>query len=148
MSGMAPRHAFERKRLVRFAHCDPAGIIFFPQYLVLVNDLVEDWLGEGLGVPNAELILRRRIGTPTVSLQCDFSAVSRLGEHITLGLSVERIGAKSFTLRHGCRLGDEQRMSARQVLVCTDLDTHAAIAIPPDLRHALARFASSKDSDP
>ena len=64
MSGMAPRHAFERKRLVRFAHCDPAGIIFFPQYLVLVNDLVEDWLGEGLGVPNAELILRRRIGTP------------------------------------------------------------------------------------
>ena len=142
---VAEQHAFERTRLVRFAHCDPAGIIFFPQYLVLVNDLVEDWLGEGLGVPNAELILQRRIGTPTVSLQCDFSAVSRLGEHVTLGLSVERIGSKSFTLRHGCRLGDEQRMSARQVLVCTNLDTHASIAIPSDLRRALERFAPPKD---
>ena len=61
----AASYAFERTRLVRFAHCDAAGIVFFPQYLVLINDLVEDWLGEGLGVPNAELILRRRIGTPT-----------------------------------------------------------------------------------
>ena len=139
-------HAFERTRLVRFAHCDAAGIIFFPQYLVLVNDLVEDWLGEGLGVPNAELILERRIGPPTVSLQCDFHAVSRLGERITLGLSVERIGAKSFTLRHGCRAGAELRMSARQVLVCTDLDSHRAIEIPQDLRRALDRFTSARDT--
>lgn len=142
----ARRHAFERTRLVRFAHCDPAGIIFFPQYLVLINDLVEDWLGEGLGVANAELILRRRIGTPTVSLQCDFHAVSRLGEQITLGLSVQRIGSKSFTLRHSCHAGGEQRMSARQVLVCTDLHSHRAIEIPQDLRRALEAFVSLEDT--
>lgn len=144
----AASYAFERTRLVRFAHCDAAGIVFFPQYLVLINDLVEDWLGEGLGVPNAELILRRRIGTPTVSLQCDFHAVSHLGDRITLGLSVERVGAKSFTLRHGCRAGGELRMSARQVLVFTDLDTHGSIEIPQDLRRALHRFTPPRFTPP
>ncbi|MDF6762844.1 acyl-CoA thioesterase, partial [Escherichia coli] len=34
---------FERAARIRFAHCDPAGIVYFPQYLVLFNVLVEDW---------------------------------------------------------------------------------------------------------
>ena len=37
---MIPRHDFERPRRIRFAHCDPAGIVFFPQYLVMLNNLV------------------------------------------------------------------------------------------------------------
>ena len=143
---MSVQHPFERPVRIRFAHCDPAGIVFFPQYLVMVNDLVEDWFGEGLGVPNAELIVRRRTGTPTVSLQCDFSAVSRLGDEVTLGLSVESIGTASLALRHGCRGGDEVRYSARQVLVFTDLDTHRAMPIPDDLRCAIARFVPPEDT--
>jgi 4-hydroxybenzoyl-CoA thioesterase len=137
----AERHRFERERTIRFSHCDPAGIVFFPQYLVMVNDLNEDWVGSLLGVPYADLIGRRRTGLPTVSLQCDFTAVSRMGEVVTLGLSVERLGSKSITLRHGCRLGDESRMGIRQVLVTTDLDTHRAIEIPADLRAAIERFS-------
>lgn len=137
---MMSRPAFERPLRIRFAHCDPAGIVFFPQYLLMVNDLVEDWVGEGLGVPYAELIGQRRIGMPTVSLQCEFTAVSRMGDDVTLALSVQRMGGKSLTLLHGCRCGDEQRMRVRQVLVFTDLDTHRAIAIPTDLRPAIERF--------
>ena len=137
---MIPRHAFERPLRIRFAHCDPAGIVFFPQYLVMVNNLVEDWVSEGLGVPYAELIGRRRTGLPTVSLNCEFTAVSRMGEDVTMGLSVEQVGTKSITLQHGCRRGDELRMRVRQVLVFTSLDTHRAIDIPADLRAALERF--------
>jgi 4-hydroxybenzoyl-CoA thioesterase len=137
---MATVHAFERPMRIRFAHCDPAGIVFFPQYLVMVNDLVEDWVGEALGVPYAELVGRRRTGMPTVGLQCDFKAVSRMGDEVMLGLSVERLGGKSLTLRHGCRSGGEMRMAVRQVLVFTNLDTHRAIDIPPDLRAAIERF--------
>ena len=137
---MIPRQAFEKTVRIRFAHCDPAGIVFFPQYLVMVNNLVEDWVGEGLGVPYAELIGKRRTGLPTVSLNCEFSAVSRLGEDVTMGLSVEHVGTKSLTLLHGCRRGDERRMHVRQVLVFTSLDTHRAIDIPADLRAAIERF--------
>ena len=137
---MIPRHAFERPLRIRFAHCDPAGIVFFPQYLVMVNNLVEDWVSEALGVPYAELIGRRRTGLPTVSLQCEFTAVSRMGEDVTMGLSLERIGTRSLTLLAGCRRGDELRMRVRQVLVVTSLDTHRAIDIPADLRAAIDRF--------
>ena len=134
------RHAFERPLRIRFAHCDPAGIVFFPQYLVMLNNLVEDWVGERLGVPYAELIGRRRIGLPTVNLQCEFSAVSRMGDDVVMGLSLERVGTKSITLLAGCRSGEELRMRVRQVLVVTSLDTHRAIDIPADLRAALDRF--------
>lgn len=139
---VAERHRFERERTIRFSHCDPAGIVFFPQYLVMLNDLNEEWFGELLGAPYADLIGRRRTGLPTVSLQCEFSAVSRMGETVTLGLSVERLGTKSITLRHGCRRGDEARFAIRQVLVTTDLHTHRAIHIPADLRAAIETFAS------
>lgn len=137
---MSLRHAFERTVRVRFAHCDPAGIVFFPQYLVMLNNLVEDWVSEALGVPYAELIGRRRTGLPTISLNCEFTAVSRMGEDVTMGLSLEQVGTKSITLQHGCRRNDELRMRVRQVLVFTSLDTHRAIDIPADLRAALERF--------
>jgi 4-hydroxybenzoyl-CoA thioesterase len=142
---MATRHPFERPLRIRFAHCDPAGIVFFPQYLVMINDLVEDWVGDVLGVPYAELVGRRRTGMPTVSLQCEFTAISRLGDEVMLGLRVARVGGKSLTLQHGCRCGDEARMVVRQVLVFTSLDTHRAIDIPVDLRGAIERFSSLKD---
>jgi 4-hydroxybenzoyl-CoA thioesterase len=141
---MATVHPFERPLRIRFAHCDPAGIVFFPQYLVMVNNLVADWVTAALGVPYAALLRLRRPGMPTVSLQCEFSAISRMGDDVMLGLTVERLGAKSLTLQIGCRCGDEQRMAVRQVLVFTSLDTHRAIDIPPDLRSAIETFSTSR----
>jgi len=139
---MATIHPFERELRIRFAHCDPAGIVFFPQYLVMINNLVEDWVTECLGVPYAELLGRRRTGMPTVSLHCEFTAISRMGEDVMLGLSVQKLGGKSLTLQLGCRHGNEQRMSVQQVLVFTSLDTHRAVDVPADLRAAIDAFQS------
>ncbi|MCM5679859.1 acyl-CoA thioesterase [Schlegelella sp. S2-27] len=136
----ATRHPFERELMIRFSHCDPAGIVFFPQYLVMLNNLVEDWFTEGLGIAYAGLLGPRRIGLPTVSLSCEFTAPSRMGETVALGLTIERIGGASITLQLGCRLGDQARMSARQVLVATSLETHRAIPLPDDVRTALEHF--------
>jgi 4-hydroxybenzoyl-CoA thioesterase len=133
---------FERTLRIRFAHCDPAGIVFYPQYLVLFNGLVEDWVSEGLGIPYAALIAERRIGLPTVRLECDFRAVSRMGEDLVFGLAVERLGTRSLTLAIDVRHADELRVSARQVLVSTDLASHRAIALPPDLRAAVEAFGT------
>ena len=133
--------AWERPRRIHFADCDPAGIVYFPQYLVMFNVLVEDFVTEALGISYAALITDRRIGLPIVSLGCEFSAVSRLGDEVMLGVSVEHIGGASLTLQFGCRAGPEWRVRSRQVLVTTDLATHRARPIPTDLREALAAFA-------
>ncbi len=89
-----PLVRFERDYQIRFSHCDPAGIVFFPQYLVLFNQLVEDWFTEGLGISYARLLGPRRIGLPIVRLECDFRAIGRMGETLTFGLDVERVGGK------------------------------------------------------
>jgi len=140
MTTPPPSLRFEREYQIRFAHCDPAGIIFFPQYLILFNALVEDWVTDGLGIPYAELLGQRRIGMPIVSLQCDFSAISRMGERVIFELAVERVGNSSLALALDARLGDELRVRSRQVLVTTSLDTHRAIPIPDDMRAALAPY--------
>ena len=134
----SPAARFESVYPIRFSHCDPAGIVFFPQYLVLFNHLVEDWFTEGLGVDYAQMLGARRIGLPIVRLECDFRAISRMGDAVTFGLVTERVGGRSLTLALTARVADELRVTARQVLVFTDLDTHRAIDLPADVRAALA----------
>ena len=136
----SPNLVFERDVLIRFSHCDPAGIVFFPQYLVLFNNHVEDWVTDGLGISYAHLLGTRRVGLPTVNLQCDFKAISRMGDVVTYGVSIQRLGTRSLELALYCRCGDELRVQVRQTLVCTSLDTHRAIVLPDDLRTALEKF--------
>jgi len=133
--------AFARERRIRFSDCDPAGIVFYPQYFVMFNGLVEDWISDGLGIPYRQLVLERRVGLPTVRLEVEFKAVSRLGDAVTLSLGVERLGRSSLTLALRCtgREPGDLRMTMRQVIVTTSLATHKAIALPDDLRDAIAR---------
>lgn len=137
---MSAQASFTRERMIRFSDCDPAGIVFYPQYFVMFNGLVEDWVEEGLGIGFRRLVMERRIGLPTVRLEADFRAVSRMGDRVELALRVERLGSRSIALDSRCTsLEDgELRMQMRQVLVCTSLETHQAIEVPADMREAIA----------
>ena len=136
---------FQRARMIRFSDCDPAGIVFYPQYFVMLNGLVEDWVSERLGIGYHALIAERRIGLPTVRLEADFRAVSRMGDQVVLGLAVERLGSRSMTLVLRCfdPASGELRMQMKQVLVTTSLESHRAVEIPQDLRTAILRGAPS-----
>ncbi len=137
---------FVTTRTVRFADCDPAGIVFFPQYLVMLNTLAEEWFDRGLGIPYAGLIGERRLGLPTVRLEVDFTAVSRHGDLLTQRLQVAQLGRSSLTLAVEFLGGEELRLRARQVLVCTSLATHRPQALPDDVRAALAPFVATGDT--
>lgn len=134
---------FRRPRMIRFSDCDPAGIVFYPQYFVMLNGLVEDWVSQGLGIDYHALISQRRVGLPTVRLEADFRAVSRMGDQVSLGLSVERLGSRSISLVLRCfePAGGELRMQLKQVLVTTSLESHRAVEIPQDLRAAILRVS-------
>ena len=102
MDGAASSAVFRVQRLVRFSDCDPAGMVFYPQYFVMLNGLVEDWFTQGLQVNYAEFLGARRLGLPMASLQCDFKVPSRMGETITLALRLLRQGRRSLTLGIDC----------------------------------------------
>jgi 4-hydroxybenzoyl-CoA thioesterase len=132
---------FEIEETVRFAHCDPAGIVFFPQYLVMLNTLHERWFGEALGVPYPAYIGQRRLGVPTVRLECDFTAISRHGDRLWQRLALHKLGRSSIDIAAEFVSADgELRARFRQVLVCTSLETHKAQVLPEDLRVEMQRF--------
>lgn len=129
---------FTRPHRIRFSECDPAGIVFYPQYFVMFNDLLEKWIDELLPEGFAGYIAGQRFGLPTVHLEADFKAVSRMGDDVVLQLEVIHIGTRSLKLALSCiSLEGELRMQVTQTLVTTSLDTHRAIEIPPALLSAL-----------
>ncbi len=134
---------FERPVRIRFSHCDPAGIVFFPQYLTLTNALVEDWFTDALGIDYAELIGKRRVGLPIVRLECEFARPSRMGETISLALSLIDVGRRSLRIRIVGRGPNGVRFAATQVLVTMSLESGESIEIPPDIRTALMRAAAT-----
>lgn len=131
---------FSRPHKIHFSECDPAGIVFYPQYFVMFNNLLERWFDELLPEGFAGYILDQRLGFPTVRLEAEFKAVSRMGDEVQLELQVERIGSKSVTLRQSCISNrGELRMQVIQTYVTTSLETHRAIAIPDALYSALTQ---------
>ena len=132
---------FVREKRLHFSDCDPAGIVFYPNYFVMFNDLMETWVDEGLGIGFEKLVIQRGIGMPTVRLEADFKAVSRMGDDVRLSLAVEHLGTRSLTLALACHsFGGELRMAVKQVIVTTSLQTHQAIAVPDDMREAIGRM--------
>ena len=130
---------FEKTERVRFGHCDPAGIVFFPRYFEMLNALIEDWFTDGLGIDYAQLIDTRRIGVPSVRLVADFQRVSRIGDLLSQRIAIRKLGRSSLTLDVRFDGADGTRVAFEQVLVCTSLDTHRPIPFPDDVRTALER---------
>lgn len=133
---------FRQNRLIRFSDCDPAGMVFYPQYFVMLNALVEDWFTQALGVNYANLLGQRRVGLPTVALQSEFRAPCRMGDAVEFRLQLERMGSRSLTLRVDCVHGSTCCVQIRQVLVSTSLSHDGAIEIPQDVREGIARWQS------
>jgi 4-hydroxybenzoyl-CoA thioesterase len=127
--------------LIRFSHCDPAGIVFFPRYLEMFNDLIEDWCRDALGFSFAEIHLKRGWGLPTVHLDVDFLVPSTLGDRLSATLRVNKIGTSSLGLDIVlCGEDGTERVRGRSVVVFIDAGTKRSSPIPPDLRANIARF--------
>ena len=134
------RTPFESDKLIRFHHCDPAGIIFYPQYFVFFNELVEDWFTKGLNVSFVEQVIQERVSMPMGRVECDFLAPSKIGDVLRFALRVARIGRSSITLKIQCRSGDELRVRAHLTVVLASLETLRSVPISTDLRQRIERF--------
>jgi 4-hydroxybenzoyl-CoA thioesterase len=85
---------FTKQEKIRFKHVDYAGIVFYPRFLEMLNDLVEDWFEEALHRPFSQI--HETNGIPTVDLKVQFKKAARLGEVLTKNLWVLRLGTSSI----------------------------------------------------
>ncbi len=132
--------AYQREILVRFAHCDPGGIVFYPRYFEMINGIVEDWFEDALGVSFSGMLFHRNLATPTVHFEVDFVARSAMGERLTFFLTVERLGTSSFELKHIGTCQGEERVRVAQTLLFTDAKAMKSCPIPDDLRPRMERY--------
>lgn len=132
--------SFAIESVVRFGHCDPAAIVFYPRYFEMISNLVEDWFSLGIGESLATLLNERGVVTPTARFEVDFVRPSRFGERLTFELQVTGTGRSSCTLGIRAVCGDELRMQVRQVLVFFDQAAGRPVRIPDDILRRMRPF--------
>ena len=137
---LVPAGAWRTPLRVRFSHCDPAGIVYFPRYFDLLNGVVEDWFGECLGLDYHDLIGRRRVGLGYASAGAEFRQPGFMGDRLDCAVVVERLGRSSLRLRLPVLRQDAPVLVARLAMVATSLDTHRSIPLPDDVRAAVERY--------
>jgi len=136
----AARKVFVHDQLIRFAHCDPAGIVYFPRFFDLAHSTMEDWFASGLKQPLPDLIRERRIGTPTVSVECEFVKPLRMGDTLSFELRVLKAGNASVQLAYTGKKGGIEHLRMLQTIAFMALDSGSATPIPADLRPRIEEY--------
>ena len=141
---------FTMQKMVRFHHCDPAGIVFYPQFFYLLHEVQEDFLAQ-IGFPEHELI-KRGIGVPIVDLKTEFLGMCRNGDQLLLSLILTKIGNSSLGMQYEIRAtgvapGEHPplRLRASSVVVYSQVPGGKAMRIPDDLRTALTPYLETSE---
>ena len=131
---------FVKEKLIRFQHCDPAGIVFYPHYFVLFHELVEDWFNEGIGESYAQFVKHHGMGLPTVKVECEFLTPNSIGDTLALDLTVKRIGRSSIVIGVRGTARGKESLRATLTVVHASIKDLRSVRVPDDLRAVIARF--------
>lgn len=140
---------FSTQKRVRFHHCDPAGIVFYPQFFYLLHEVQEDFLAH-IGFPEHGLIASG-VGVPIVELKTEFLGMCRNGEELTMTLELTRIGGASLGMHYEIHGSPKApggapggagtlRLRADGVVVYSEVPHGKALRIPDGLRDALLPY--------
>lgn len=127
--------SFTIEQPVLFRHCDPAGIVFYPRNFEMINDCVEAFFEQALGLPFWRL--HEEAAVPTAEISTRFLRPSRHGDRLTLQLDCQRLGRSSLGFSVTARCGEEARFSCQATLVYVN-DQGKPTPWPEALRGLLA----------
>lgn len=130
----APPAAPALEVAIRRSHCDPAGIIYYPNYLDIFEDAIEDRLGAGYRA----LVLERGIGIAVVAVDCQFLAPVRMGDRLQLRVRLAALEGGSAVLSVDGEAAGAMRLTGRLTAVCTELASQRRIPFPRELHASLA----------
>ncbi len=134
---------FTKTEKIRFKHVDYAGIVFYPRFLEMLNDLVEDWFEEALNRPFSKI--HETNGIPTVDLKVQFKKAARLGDTLTKKLWVINLGGASVNC--GFRFEDENGKTCLEgevtlvnVAISEDRNAIKSEAFNEEMKAKIAQF--------
>ena len=125
---------------VHFGDCDPAGIVFFPNFSRWMDEASLAFF-RACGVPPWRVLLATRgiVGTPLLEIHTRFLMAATYGETLEIHTTIESWAAKTFTHRHRIQRGDELICEGSEVRAFVVRDPGnperlKAIPIPDDIR--------------
>ena len=129
-----------RTLTIEWGQCDPAGIVFYPQYFIMF-DSSTGLLFARTGYAPAEMRNRYGIiGMPLVEQGAKFLAPCRFDDEIVLESEVSDWGRSSFTVRHRVLKGDDLAVDGfeKRVWAAADSERPGRIKAEPIPREIMA----------
>lgn len=124
---------------IDWADCDPAGIVFYPQFFRMMNTGTHKMF-EHAGLAFHEMVARfGTAGVPMLDVQSTFKSPARFGDRVTLETEVTEWREKTFLVRHVMRNADRVVFEAREVRAWAKLDPSTpnrirAVPIPAEIK--------------
>jgi 4-hydroxybenzoyl-CoA thioesterase len=126
---------------VEFGDCDPAGIVFFPNFFRWYDAASRNFF-HACGVPAWRDTEKRNgiIGTPVVDISSRFVKTATYGERIEVHTSVIEWNAKTFVMQHQIMRAGELLAEGRDTRVFAirhpdDPERIKAVPIPEEIRN-------------
>ena len=129
---------FSTPKKIRFHHCDPAGIVFYPQFFYLLHEAQEDFFAH-IGFAEHNMINAGH-GVPIVDLKTQFLGMCRNGDDIVINLTLSKLGNSSIAMDYDLISEGHVRLRANGVVVYSTVPAGKPQRIPDDLRQALLPY--------
>ncbi|HET8727520.1 MAG TPA: thioesterase family protein [Alphaproteobacteria bacterium] len=124
---------------VEWGHCDPARIVFYPNYFAWFDQCTQGLL-RAVGLDQEEIARRYGvIGTPLADAQARFRSPATFGDLLDAETFVSRWGRASFTIAHTLAKNGRTVVEGTEVRVWAGQDPDdpcalKALPIPHDFR--------------
>ena len=137
---MSPKTIFKLETEIMLRHTDAAGVLFFPRLLEIAHEAVE-MLMIRIGFPISNMIDGELHHLPIVHTEADFRLPCRLGDKLTVEVSLHKLGDHS--LGFSCNFLDSDRnikAITRVDHVAIDPDTGTVTEVDQELKTALIKL--------
>ena len=134
-------------RRVEWGDCDPAGIVFNPQFFRWF-DHGTAMLYEAAGWPKQEMLARfGALGCPLVETRASFRAPCRYGDDVAITSEIAEVKQRSFDIRHTLRRGDVVCVEGFETRAWTVHDDERGLKSAPLPDELVQRFLAGGPAD-
>jgi 4-hydroxybenzoyl-CoA thioesterase len=124
--------SIRRQLEIEWGQCDPAGIVYYPQFLSMFDWSSMKLLQKALGMDKHQMLAKFNCGgVPVVKIETTFRAPCRFGEVVGITSTMLKVGRTSFHIQHHLHKGDELCVECDQVRVWVTPNSDDPLKIRP-----------------
>lgn len=100
---------------IDWSDCDPAGIVFYPQFFRMMNTSTHALFGRA-GLPFQDMVAKYgTAGVPMLDVQATFRSPARFGDKVQIESEIVEWRDRTFVVRHVMRKGERLIFEAREL---------------------------------